>query len=277
MVVRNNRAWGNSTTASYCARCGDSIIEEQRGGRQRARLLHLRRGDTPPCAATSSQLTVGVHLSAGSTRNEVEGNDFIGNREQVRYVGATSAGAPTAITGTPWAGIVTATAWAMCPTKSTTRVDRDHSATPPSAAAASPAVQARCAWWLAIVGCACPPWWTPSPTSHSRSTPTDFQRDTDLPTGPGATAAGEVRGRCTNTTVPARRGRHRPARGAGADLRPHRPTFGAGRARCFKMILVWCPPPRATSGQRRHDARAATFALRSRHLGCLPKTWCCTT
>ena len=31
---------------------------------------------------------VGVHLSAGSTRNVVEGNDFIGNREQVRYVGA---------------------------------------------------------------------------------------------------------------------------------------------------------------------------------------------
>jgi nitrous oxidase accessory protein len=31
---------------------------------------------------------VGVHLSAGSTRNEVEGNDFIANREQVRYVGA---------------------------------------------------------------------------------------------------------------------------------------------------------------------------------------------
>jgi nitrous oxidase accessory protein len=31
---------------------------------------------------------VGVHLSAGSTRNVVEGNDFIANREQVRYVGA---------------------------------------------------------------------------------------------------------------------------------------------------------------------------------------------
>jgi nitrous oxidase accessory protein len=31
---------------------------------------------------------VGVHLAAGSTRNVVEGNDFIANREQVRYVGA---------------------------------------------------------------------------------------------------------------------------------------------------------------------------------------------
>jgi nitrous oxidase accessory protein len=31
---------------------------------------------------------VGVHLSAGSTRNIVDGNDFVGNREQVRYVGA---------------------------------------------------------------------------------------------------------------------------------------------------------------------------------------------
>jgi nitrous oxidase accessory protein len=31
---------------------------------------------------------VGVHLWAGSKNNTVEGNDFIGNREQVRYVGA---------------------------------------------------------------------------------------------------------------------------------------------------------------------------------------------
>ncbi len=29
-----------------------------------------------------------MHLSAGSTRNVVQGNDFIANREQVRYVGA---------------------------------------------------------------------------------------------------------------------------------------------------------------------------------------------
>jgi nitrous oxidase accessory protein len=31
---------------------------------------------------------VGVHLAAGSDRNKVDGNDFIGNREQVRYVGS---------------------------------------------------------------------------------------------------------------------------------------------------------------------------------------------
>jgi len=29
-----------------------------------------------------------VHLWAGSTHNQVEENDFIGNREQIRYVGA---------------------------------------------------------------------------------------------------------------------------------------------------------------------------------------------
>lgn len=40
---------------------------------------------------------VGVHLSAGSTRNTVERNDFIGNREQVRYVGAKDE---------PWGGQV---------------------------------------------------------------------------------------------------------------------------------------------------------------------------
>src|SRR5690606_5287230 len=38
---------------------------------------------------------VGVHLSAGSFRNQVVGNDFIANREQVRYVGARD---------TPWGG-----------------------------------------------------------------------------------------------------------------------------------------------------------------------------
>jgi nitrous oxidase accessory protein len=31
---------------------------------------------------------IGVHLAAGSTRNRVQGNDFIANREQVRYVGS---------------------------------------------------------------------------------------------------------------------------------------------------------------------------------------------
>jgi nitrous oxidase accessory protein len=65
---------------------------------------------------------VGVHLSAGSTRNVVEGNDFIGNREQVRYVGARDerwgAGATTG--ATTWAGTATATAWATCPTRPTT-------------------------------------------------------------------------------------------------------------------------------------------------------------
>jgi len=31
---------------------------------------------------------VGAHVWAGSVRNEVDGNDFVGNREQVRYVAA---------------------------------------------------------------------------------------------------------------------------------------------------------------------------------------------
>jgi parallel beta-helix repeat protein len=66
---------------------------------------------------------VGVHLWAGSTRNVVERNDFISNREQVKYVAsATSPGASRkATTGaTTWAGTATATAWATCPTRPTT-------------------------------------------------------------------------------------------------------------------------------------------------------------
>jgi nitrous oxidase accessory protein len=87
-VVRNNRAWGNSDHGIMLRTLQDSVIENNvvadnaRGffiydveyAQLRGNLVLNNR--------------VGVHLSAGSTRNRVEGNDFINNREQVRYVGA---------------------------------------------------------------------------------------------------------------------------------------------------------------------------------------------
>lgn len=87
-VVRNNRAWGNSDHGIMLRTMQDSVIENNvvaNNGRgffiydvEYVKLLNnLVTGNT-----------IGVHLSAGSTRNEVEGNDFVGNREQVRYVGA---------------------------------------------------------------------------------------------------------------------------------------------------------------------------------------------
>jgi nitrous oxidase accessory protein len=76
------------TTASCCAPC-----------RTRRRTQHRHAGNARgffiydvEYATLRNNLVVdnavGVHLSAGSTRNTVDGNDFIANREPVRYVGA---------------------------------------------------------------------------------------------------------------------------------------------------------------------------------------------
>ncbi|HSW05930.1 nitrous oxide reductase family maturation protein NosD [Aquabacterium sp.] len=87
-VVRNNRAWGNSDHGIMLRTLQDSVIEHNVVARNArgffiydVEYAHLKGN-----LVVDNQ--VGVHLAAGSTRNRVEGNDFIGNREQVRYVGA---------------------------------------------------------------------------------------------------------------------------------------------------------------------------------------------
>ena len=87
-VVRNNRAWGNSDHGIMLRTMQDSVIENNvvaNNGRgffiYDVEYIQLKNN-------LVAGNTVGVHLSAGSTRNAVEGNDFVGNREQVRYVGA---------------------------------------------------------------------------------------------------------------------------------------------------------------------------------------------
>lgn len=87
-VVRNNRAWGNSDHGIMLRTLQDSVIENNVvAGNSRGFFIY-----DVEYATLSNNLVidnvVGVHLAAGSTRNTVEGNDFIGNREQVRYVGA---------------------------------------------------------------------------------------------------------------------------------------------------------------------------------------------
>ena len=86
-TVRNNRAWGNSDHGIMLRTLQDSVIENNVvAGNQRGFFIYdveYTRIDNNLVVDNA----VGVHLSAGSTRNEVEGNDFIGNREQVRYVG----------------------------------------------------------------------------------------------------------------------------------------------------------------------------------------------
>ena len=87
-VVRNNRAWGNSDHGIMLRTLQDSRIEDNVvAGNARGFFIY----DVEYASLTGNLVIanqVGVHLAAGSTRNKVDGNDFIGNREQVRYVGA---------------------------------------------------------------------------------------------------------------------------------------------------------------------------------------------
>ena len=87
-VVRNNRAWGNSDHGIMLRTIQDSIIENNVvAGNSRGFFIYdaeynVLRGNL--IIANK----VGAHVWAGSIHNEVDGNDFIQNRDQVRYVAA---------------------------------------------------------------------------------------------------------------------------------------------------------------------------------------------
>ncbi len=87
-VVRNNRTWGNSDHGIMLRTLQDSTIEGNVvAGNSRGFFIY----DVEFATLRGNLVignTVGVHLAALSTRNRVEGNDFIANREQVRYVGS---------------------------------------------------------------------------------------------------------------------------------------------------------------------------------------------
>ncbi|MCL4184530.1 MAG: nitrous oxide reductase family maturation protein NosD [Burkholderiaceae bacterium] len=87
-VVRNNRAWGNLDHGIMLRTIQDAVVEGNVvAGNPRGFFIY----DVEYTTLRGNLVLdndVGVHLSAGSTRNVVDGNDFIGNREQVRYVGA---------------------------------------------------------------------------------------------------------------------------------------------------------------------------------------------
>ena len=87
-VVRNNRTWGNSDHGIMLRTMQDSVVEGNViAGNNRGFFIY----DVEYVKVLNNLVVdnrVGVHLSAGSTRNPVEGNDFVSNREQVRYVGA---------------------------------------------------------------------------------------------------------------------------------------------------------------------------------------------
>lgn len=85
-VVRNNRAWGNSDHGIMLRTIQDSVIEGNIvAGNTRGFFIYdaeyniLRNNRVVDNA-------IGVHLAAGSYRNQVDGNDFISNRTQIKYV-----------------------------------------------------------------------------------------------------------------------------------------------------------------------------------------------
>ncbi len=87
-IVRNNRTWGNSDHGIMLRTLQDSVVEHNIvAGNNRGFFIY----DVEYATLRGNLVVdnrVGVHLAAGSTRNIVQGNDFIANREQVRYVGA---------------------------------------------------------------------------------------------------------------------------------------------------------------------------------------------
>lgn len=88
LVVRNNLAWGNADHGIMLRTIQDSIIENNVvAGNGRGFFIYDAEYNTVR-RNTVINNTIGVHLSAGSSNNTVDGNDFIGNQEQVKFVSA---------------------------------------------------------------------------------------------------------------------------------------------------------------------------------------------
>jgi nitrous oxidase accessory protein len=85
-VVRNNRAWGNSDHGIMLRTIQDSLIENNVvAGNARGFFIYDAEYNTLRDNLVVDN-TVGVHLWAGSYRNLAEGNDFIDNQTQIKYV-----------------------------------------------------------------------------------------------------------------------------------------------------------------------------------------------
>jgi nitrous oxidase accessory protein len=85
-TVRNNRAWGNADHGIMLRTIQDSVIENNVvADNGRGFFIY----DAEYNVIKGNRVIgnrVGAHVTAGSIHNDVDGNDFIHNREQVRYV-----------------------------------------------------------------------------------------------------------------------------------------------------------------------------------------------
>jgi nitrous oxidase accessory protein len=87
-IVRNNRAWGNTDHGIMLRTIQDSLIEDNVvAGNSRGFFIY----DAEYNVLRGNRVIgnrVGIHLAAGCIHNEVEGNDFIRNHDQLRFVAA---------------------------------------------------------------------------------------------------------------------------------------------------------------------------------------------
>jgi nitrous oxidase accessory protein len=104
-TVRNNRVWGNSDAGIMLRTIQDSVIERNVvSGNGRGFFIY----DAEFNAIRGNLVQrndVGAHVSAGSIHNDVDGNDFVDNREQVRYVATKDVAWGTA-SGNYWSNYV---------------------------------------------------------------------------------------------------------------------------------------------------------------------------
>ena len=87
-VVKNNRVWGNTDHGIMLRTVQDSVIENNVvAGNQRGFFIYDAEYNKLHDNLVVGN-KVGVHLWGGSIDNEVTRNNFIQNREQIRYVAA---------------------------------------------------------------------------------------------------------------------------------------------------------------------------------------------
>jgi len=86
LVVRNNVAWGNEDHGIMLRTIQDSLIEKNVvAGNGRGFFIYDAEYNVVRENLVIRNRT-GVHLSAGSSNNQVDGNDFIDNEEQLKFV-----------------------------------------------------------------------------------------------------------------------------------------------------------------------------------------------
>lgn len=105
-VVRDNRAWGNTDHGIMLRSIQDSVIENNVvAGNSRGFFVFDAEYNVLKGNLVIGN-RVGVHLWAGSIHNDVGGNDFIHNREQVRYVASKDEEWGAARQGNYWSNYV---------------------------------------------------------------------------------------------------------------------------------------------------------------------------